>query len=88
MNNKNLMNQAANNIRMLAVSMVEKAKSGHPGGAWVVPTLLMFFSLSSWSMILTSHLGKDETDSSLTLDTCRPCFILRLPCKASSALTT
>lgn len=33
MNNKNLMNQAANNIRMLAVSMVEKAKSGHPGGA-------------------------------------------------------
>ena len=32
MNNKNLMNQAANNIRMLAVSMVEKAKSGHPGG--------------------------------------------------------
>ena len=33
MNNKNLMNQAADNIRMLAVSMVEKAKSGHPGGA-------------------------------------------------------
>ena len=33
MNNKNLINQAANNIRMLAVSMVEKAKSGHPGGA-------------------------------------------------------
>ena len=27
------MNHAANNIRLLAVSMVEKAKSGHPGGA-------------------------------------------------------
>lgn len=28
-----LMNSAANNIRVLAVSMVEKANSGHPGGA-------------------------------------------------------
>lgn len=27
------MNRAANNIRVLAASMVEKAKSGHPGGA-------------------------------------------------------
>ena len=27
------MNRAANNIRILAASMVEKAKSGHPGGA-------------------------------------------------------
>ncbi|MBR7182643.1 MAG: hypothetical protein IKD41_01465, partial [Alistipes sp.] len=25
--------KAANNIRILAASMVEKAKSGHPGGA-------------------------------------------------------
>lgn len=33
MNNKELMNHAADNIRLLAVSMVEKAKSGHPGGA-------------------------------------------------------
>ena len=33
MNNKELMNLAADNIRLLAVSMVEKAKSGHPGGA-------------------------------------------------------
>lgn len=28
-----LMNRSANNIRILAASMVEKAKSGHPGGA-------------------------------------------------------
>ena len=28
-----LMIKAANNIRILAASMVEKAKSGHPGGA-------------------------------------------------------
>ncbi|MDR0954120.1 MAG: transketolase [Rikenellaceae bacterium] len=29
----NVMNRAADNIRILAASMVEKAKSGHPGGA-------------------------------------------------------
>jgi len=33
MNNTKLMNRAADNIRMLAVAAVEKAKSGHPGGA-------------------------------------------------------
>ncbi len=33
MNDKNVMNKAADNIRILAASMVEKAKSGHPGGA-------------------------------------------------------
>ncbi|MDR1119475.1 MAG: transketolase [Dysgonamonadaceae bacterium] len=33
MNNINLLNKAADNIRILAASMVEKAKSGHPGGA-------------------------------------------------------
>ena len=33
MNDIKLMNKAADNIRILAASMVEKAKSGHPGGA-------------------------------------------------------
>ena len=33
MNSKQVMNHAADNIRILAASMVEKAKSGHPGGA-------------------------------------------------------
>ena len=33
MNSTILMNKAANNIRILAAAMVEKAKSGHPGGA-------------------------------------------------------
>ena len=33
MNNSKLMTKAANNIRILAASMVEKANSGHPGGA-------------------------------------------------------
>lgn len=33
MNDNVLMNKVADNIRILAASMVEKAKSGHPGGA-------------------------------------------------------
>ena len=33
MNNTDVLNRAADNIRILAASMVEKAKSGHPGGA-------------------------------------------------------
>ena len=33
MNNTKVMNLAADNIRILAASMVEKANSGHPGGA-------------------------------------------------------
>ena len=33
MNNIRTMNHAADNLRILAASMVEKAKSGHPGGA-------------------------------------------------------
>lgn len=33
MNNTELMRRAADNIRILTVSMIEKAKSGHPGGA-------------------------------------------------------
>lgn len=33
MNDSKLMNRAADNIRILTAAMVEKAKSGHPGGA-------------------------------------------------------
>ncbi len=33
MNSTELLNKAANNIRILAAAAVEKAKSGHPGGA-------------------------------------------------------
>ena len=33
MNKNELMYRAADNIRILAASMVEKAISGHPGGA-------------------------------------------------------
>lgn len=33
MNDNSVMNKAADNIRILSASMVERAKSGHPGGA-------------------------------------------------------
>ena len=33
MNDIQLLNKAADNIRILAAAMPEKAKSGHPGGA-------------------------------------------------------
>jgi len=33
MNSIQILNRAADNIRILAASAVEKAKSGHPGGA-------------------------------------------------------
>ena len=33
MNDKQLMTRAADNIRILSAAMVERAKSGHPGGA-------------------------------------------------------
>ncbi len=33
MSSNNIMNKAADNIRILVASMVEKAKSGHPGGS-------------------------------------------------------
>ena len=39
MNDNKLMNRAADNIRILAASMVEKANSGHPGGAMGYPIL-------------------------------------------------
>ena len=35
MNDTNLFNKSADNIRVLTAAMVEKAKSGHPGGAMV-----------------------------------------------------
>lgn len=36
MNDSKLMNRAADNIRILAASMVEKANSGHPEAPWAV----------------------------------------------------
>ena len=61
------MNRAADNIRILAASMVEKAKSGHPGGA--------MGGADSLFMTLRIQNGKVETASSLIQVTWHLCFI-------------
>ena len=71
MNDIKLMNRAADNIRILAASMVEKAKSGHPGGAMggadFVNVLFSEFLVYD---------GKVVTVSSWIRDTCHLCYIL------------
>lgn len=47
MNDIQVMNKAADNIRILAASMVEKANSGTRVALWVVQTLLTYCSQSS-----------------------------------------
>jgi len=42
-----IINKAADNIRILAAAMVEKAKSGHPGGAMGGPILSISCSQNS-----------------------------------------
>ena len=88
MNNKDLMNHAADNIRLLAVSVVEKAKSGHPGGAMEVLTLSTFFFRSSWFSTQISRHGKAATASILILVTCLLCSTQLSLCRASTQLTT
>ena len=79
------MNHAADNIRLLAVSMVEKAKSGHPGGAMGGADFINV--LFSEFLVYDPDLhGKDATVSSLIQVTCRQCSIQPLPCKENSPL--
>lgn len=75
MNEKKLMNRAADNIRILAASMVEKANSGHPGGAMggadFVNVLFSEFLVYDPEI----RVGKDVTVSSLIQATCHRCYI-------------
>ena len=65
MNDIKVMNHAANNIRILAASMVEKANSGHPGGAMGLISSTCS-SLSTWFMIQQIQHGLVVTASSST----------------------
>ena len=65
MNDSKLMNRAADNIRILAASMVEKANSGHPGGAMGGADFVNV--LFSEFLVATAF--------SSTRDTCHRCFI-------------
>ena len=79
MNDNKLMNRAADNIRILAASMVEKANSGHPGGAMggadFVNVLFSEFLVYDPEI----RLGKVVTVSSSTRDICHRCFTLHWP---------
>lgn len=84
MNNKELMNLAADNIRLLAVSMVEKAKSGHPGGAMGGADFINVLFSEFWYSTPNGQNGKVVTASIWIRVICRQCSILHLHCKASS----
>ena len=76
MNDIQVMNKAADNIRILAASMVEKANSGHPGGAMggadFVNVLFSEFLIYDPKKFPN---GKDAIVSSLTRGICLRCFI-------------
>lgn len=75
MNDIQVMNKAADNIRILAASMVEKANSGHPGGAMGGADFVNV--LFSEFLIYDPKIpnGKDAIVSSLTRGICLRCFI-------------
>jgi len=62
MNDKKLMNRAADNIRILAASMVEKANSGHPGGAMGGADFInvLFSEFLVWDPENPSWAGRDR----------------------------
>lgn len=61
MNDSKLMNRAADNIRILAASMVEKANSGHPGGAMGGADFVNVLFSEFWYTIRKTHAGKVAT---------------------------
>ena len=77
MNDNKLMNRAADNIRILAASMVEKANSGHPGGAMGGADFVNVLFSEFLVYDPENPAGKDVTASSSTRVTCLRCFILR-----------
>ena len=87
MNDIKLMNKAADNIRILAASMVEKAKSGHPGGAMGGADFVNVLFSEFLVMIQQIQHGLAVTASSSTRGICRRCFIQYSPSQANSRST-
>lgn len=88
MNSKQLMYRAADNIRILAASMVEKANSGHPGGAMGGADFInvLFSEFMVYDPEDPEWTGRDRFY--LVRATCQPCSIRLLPCRASSLSTS
>ena len=88
MNDNKVMNRAADNIRILSAAMVEKAKSGHPGGAMggadFINTLYSEFLVydpenPEWE-------GRDRFSS--TRDICRRCSMRNCASSGNTRSTT
>ena len=75
MNTTHELNKAADNIRILSAAMVEKANSGHPGGAMGGADFINVLYSEFWNMTLLIHIGMPATVSFWIRDTCRPCYI-------------
>lgn len=82
------MYRAADNIRILAASMVEKANSGHPGGAMGGADFInvLFSEFMVYDPEDPEWTGRDRFY--LDPGTCQPCSIRLLPCRASSLSTS
>lgn len=87
MNDKKIMNRAADNIRILAASMVEKAKSGHPGGAMGGADFInvLFSEFMVWDP--DNLTWEVATASSSTQDTCHRCSTALSHCRENSPST-
>ena len=83
MNDINLMNKAADNIRILAASMVEKGEIRSPGGAMGGADFVNVLFQSSSCMIPRIPHGKAETAIFRIRDTCLRCFIQYSPSQAN-----
>ncbi len=70
----NVLNKAADNIRILAASMVEQAKSGHPGGAMGGADFVNVLYSKFWLATRTIPHGLPATASSSTPATCHRCY--------------
>lgn len=70
--NKKIDNLAADNIRALAISMVEKANSGHPGGAMGGADFLHILYTEYLKFDPTEMIGHSETVSLWMQDTFLP----------------
>jgi len=54
---KNVNERAADNIRILSMAMVEKANSGHPGGAMEVLILFTSYIPNSYGLTRLTRSG-------------------------------